>query len=83
LLGLGLPWLIKSLVIDDVVKVDECGIFRPVAILMGTLIAFFSILLLNKWDFDSRAGRIFLLMYVLYFGYSLLVGVGTIQDYAC
>lgn len=64
-------------------QVDECGIFLPVAILMGTLIAFFSILFLNKWNFDSRAGRIFLVIYVIYFGYSLLVGVGAIPEYAC
>lgn len=83
LLGLGVPWLAKGISVNDSVGVNNCGIFLPVAILGSTLIAFFSVLFLNRWNFDSRAGVIFLIMYLFYYVYSILTGVGVIPEYAC
>jgi K+-dependent Na+/Ca+ exchanger-like protein len=78
LLGLGVPWTIKTLAVGSNIMVDNCGIFVAVAILFGTLGAFFSVLFLNKWNFDPRAGTIFVIIYAVYFLYSLLVGVNVI-----
>jgi len=79
LLGLGVPWTLYTIFSGKSVTMShQCSIAVPIAILFGTLIFFFGVLVANKWKMNNRLGVIFLAFYFVYLTFQLLVGFNVI-----
>jgi Ca2+/Na+ antiporter len=72
LLGLGLPWFLKSIIFGEVNTVDKNGVFDSVIILFITVILFVLVLLINKWKMDKRAGLGLFGLYFVYVLYTII-----------
>lgn len=83
LLGLGLPWFLKGLIMPAAtIVVSRCGILPPVLILFSTVLAFFLVLIVNKWKMTNKLGIAFVFIYVLYIVYNLLKAFKVIDETA-
>ena len=74
LLGLGLPWTLSSWFSshnDGYQVVNTEGITIFVAILLGTVFLFVSILIAFKWNMSSGVGGVMFLLYLVFFVFCL------------
>lgn len=72
LLGLGLPWMCYTFVhandpVEKYITVDVEGITLEIIILYATVLAYTVALRSNGWKMNQGIGRIFLVLYLMYF----------------
>lgn len=72
LIGLGLPWMIFILWKKETVSVSLENLSASTYLLLGTVIALFSILVAQKFKIGRKVGIFLILTYVLYLVYSVL-----------
>lgn len=81
LLGLGLPWFMKGLILpEELIVVSRCGILPPVLILFSTVVLFFLVLIVNKWKMTNKLGIAFLVIYFFYIIYNLLKATNVVDE---
>jgi K+-dependent Na+/Ca+ exchanger-like protein len=70
LIGLGMPWAVILTLNGGVVKVSTDNLLASVFLLLATVIAIFTLLILRKWVLGSKAGWLLIVLYVAYLAYS-------------
>jgi len=71
LLGLGLPWMLSTLIKGDTIEVNAEGIQTYVGILLGTVILFVLILIGFNWKMNMYVGGAMFALYFVFFIYCL------------
>lgn len=66
LVGLGVPWFLRGLILQEAMPVDRDGIALNVVILFCTGLLFVATLALNKWVMRTRTGIFLFSLYILY-----------------
>ena len=73
LLGLGLPWLARSLMDGHAVKLPPSeDIVLPVIVLLLYLAFFIGVIALSKWKLSKTLGWIFIAAHFVFLGWNLL-----------
>ncbi len=72
LLGLGVPWMLVPLILDENSYVDTEGIVVGILILMGTLIMYICCIACNGFMMNRRLGVTFVAVYCCYIAYTLM-----------
>lgn len=72
LLGLGLPWTLKTVFTSSTIPVERNEIAKSVLILLGALILFVLVLILNKWTMSPKLGFNLFAIYLVYIVYTLV-----------
>ena len=88
LLGLGLPWVLRSWTREGnpPVCVDRSGVTVSVAILFATVWFFLGVLVLSKWQMNKRLGMMLFALYLVYVAYNLIkvaIDDGSAPDTKC
>ncbi len=65
-IGLGLPWLIISLVTGDAIFFDIEGLDISVGLLFGSVLLILTFLIWKKWRLTKKLGLTLILLYILY-----------------
>ena len=65
-IGLGLPWLVKILIIDDVIKFNIVGLDVSVGLLFGSVLLILFFLIWKKWKLTQNLGFTLIMLYILY-----------------
>ena len=75
MLCLGIPWLLKTTVIDpnSTVRIQSENIFFITFILLASIVVTVLLLFLNKWKLDQKIGVIFLVAYLLFLGVATFI----------
>uniref|UniRef100_A0A8C9VI31 Solute carrier family 24 member 3 n=1 Tax=Scleropages formosus TaxID=113540 RepID=A0A8C9VI31_SCLFO len=75
LMGLGLPWTIKTLVIDygSYIHINSKGLIFSVELLLASVFLAVLGVHLNKWKLDRRLGLGCLLLYSVFLCFSILI----------
>ncbi|KAL6101390.1 slc24a3 [Pungitius sinensis] len=75
LVGLGLPWTLKTLAINygSVIKLNSKGLIFSVGLLLGSVFLTVLGVHLNKWTLDKRLGFICLFLYSIFLCFSCLI----------
>ncbi|XP_037543628.1 sodium/potassium/calcium exchanger 3 [Nematolebias whitei] len=75
LVGLGLPWSLKTLAINygSAIKLNSKGLIFSVGLLLGSVFLTVLGVHLNKWTLDKRLGIICLLLYSVFLCFSCLI----------
>lgn len=66
LIGLGLPWLIMTLVRDSSISTHAEGLDESVLLLFGSVILIFGAFIVSKWRIGPKLGYILITLYLLY-----------------
>lgn len=64
--GLGLPWLIKSLLVDRAIVTNIAGLGISIGLLFGSVLLLLFVLMFNKWRLNKGLGLLLILLYILY-----------------
>ena len=72
LLGLGLPWMLSSLIYGEGITVDAENIVPLSFILVGTLVAVYMVALISGFRLSKPVGLIFFSFYFIFVAYNLL-----------
>ncbi|XP_078787785.1 sodium/potassium/calcium exchanger 3 isoform X2 [Oryzias latipes] len=75
LVGLGLPWALKTLAINygSDIKLNSKGLIFSVGLLLGSVFLTVLGVHLNKWTLDKRLGVCCLLLYLVFLCFSCLI----------
>ncbi|KAG7463051.1 hypothetical protein MATL_G00191250 [Megalops atlanticus] len=75
LVGLGLPWALRTLAIDygSYIDLNSKGLIFSVGLLLASVFLTVLGVHLNKWTLDRRLGFICLLMYAVFLCFSILI----------
>ncbi|KAM8852606.1 sodium/potassium/calcium exchanger 3 [Synchiropus picturatus] len=75
LVGLGLPWALKTLAINygSVVRLNSKGLIFSVGLLLASVFLTVMGVHLNRWMLDRRLGLMCLLLYVIFLCFSCLI----------
>uniref|UniRef100_A0A4W6FAE4 Solute carrier family 24 member 3 n=1 Tax=Lates calcarifer TaxID=8187 RepID=A0A4W6FAE4_LATCA len=75
LVGLGLPWALKTLAINygSDIKLNSKGLIFSVGLLLASVFLTVLGVHLNKWTLDKRLGLICLLLYSVFLSFSCLI----------
>ncbi|KAG7512517.1 sodium/potassium/calcium exchanger 3-like [Solea senegalensis] len=75
LVGLGLPWALKTLAINygSDIKLNSKGLIFSVGLLLASVFVTVLGVHLNKWTLDKRLGLICLLLYAVFLCFSCLI----------
>jgi len=77
LLCLGLPWLLKTTVVDfgGYILVLSGSIIYLSLFLLGTVFAVVFLLMLNKWYLHNCTGIVLLILYLAFISFAILLGL--------
>lgn len=64
--GLGLPWLIKTLVSGKAIRFDIVGLDISVGLLFGSVLLILFFLMWKKWKLTQNLGIFLILLYIIY-----------------
>lgn len=64
--GLGLPWLIKSLLVDKAIVTNMEGLGISIVLLFGSVLLLLFVLMFNKWRLNQGLGLLLILLYIGY-----------------
>jgi K+-dependent Na+/Ca+ exchanger-like protein len=64
--GLGLPWLIKSLLVDKALVTNIEGLGISIVLLFGSVLLLLFVLMFNKWRLNQGLGLLLILLYIAY-----------------
>ncbi len=65
-IGLGLPWLVKILIVDEVIKIDIDGLDISVGLLFVSVLLILFFLIWKKWKLTQNLGFTLILLYILF-----------------
>ena len=65
-IGLGLPWLVKIIIVDDVLKYNIDGLDISVGLLFASVLLILFFLVWKKWKLTQNLGFTLILLYILY-----------------
>ncbi|CAM9447836.1 unnamed protein product [Choristocarpus tenellus] len=72
LLGLGLPWMMRTIILGEDMPVNKEGIATNLAILFGTVTVFVACLQFNSWKMNTRTGLFLFGLYLLFVTYIII-----------
>jgi K+-dependent Na+/Ca+ exchanger-like protein len=70
--GLGLPWMIKSFLVDSELVTNIEGLGISIGLLFGSVLLLLFVLILQKWRLNNRLGFLLILLYILYVVWEIL-----------
>jgi K+-dependent Na+/Ca+ exchanger-like protein len=70
--GLGLPWMIKSFLVDSELVTNIEGLGISIGLLFGSVLLLLFVLILQKWRLSNRLGFLLILLYILYVVWEIL-----------
>lgn len=65
-IGLGLPWMVKILIVDQAIELNIVGLDVSVGLLFGSVLLILFFLILKKWKLTQNLGFTLILLYILY-----------------
>lgn len=71
-IGLGLPWLLKSIIINDNIATSTEGLEVAVGLLLGSILLILFALMYNKWTLTKGLGYVLILLYILFVIWEIL-----------
>lgn len=66
LIGLGLPWMVKSYLVDSGIAINIDDLDRSILLLFVSVLLMLFVLILRKWRLGQGIGLIFILIYIAY-----------------
>lgn len=72
-IGLGLPWFIMAYLRNNSIEVENAGLNESIALLFGSVILLFVVLIFSKWRLRKPVGYILVGSYVAYILYQLYI----------
>ena len=83
LLCLGLPWLVKTTVVDfgGYILVENGSMIYSSLFLFGTVFAAIFMLVLNKWYLNKCTGIAFFILYLAFVSIATLLGLNFLGDF--
>jgi Ca2+/Na+ antiporter len=72
LFGLGVPWLVVFGLGRETVSVSRENLIASVFLLLATVVAIFTLLVIRRWRIGHRSGFILMGLYVVYCAYLFL-----------
>ena len=66
LIGLGLPWMIKSYLVDSGIAINIDDLDRSILLLFGSVLLMLFALMFRKWRLGQGMGLVFILIYIGY-----------------
>ncbi|KAM9148383.1 sodium/potassium/calcium exchanger 4 [Pangshura tecta] len=75
LVGLGVPWGMQTMLIDNgsVVKINSKGLVYSVVLLLGSVALTVGGIHINKWKLDKKLGFYVLFLYAIFLCFSILI----------
>ncbi|RDD42636.1 Sodium/potassium/calcium exchanger 4 [Trichoplax sp. H2] len=73
LLGLGLPWFLRTTIYSTTVKINSRGLTLSVMLLCANVVLMFICIHCNKWKLNKKLGVIFLFLYCVFIVISMLI----------
>jgi K+-dependent Na+/Ca+ exchanger-like protein len=70
--GLGLPWMIKSYLVDSDVVTNMQGLGISIALLFGSVLFLLFALIFQRWRLNHRLGFVLILLYIAYVVWEIL-----------
>jgi len=71
MLGLGVPWMIRTIGYGQVVTMNADDLPKWILILCIVLVFFIGSLVLNRWKLNKKFGAVLILFYFAYVAYAL------------
>lgn len=71
-IGLGLPWLIKSLILNSSIETSTEGLGVAVGLLLGSILLILFALMYKKWTLTKGLGYVLILLYILFVIWEIL-----------
>lgn len=71
MLGLGVPWMIRTIGYGQRVQMDAEDLPKWILILCIVLVFFIGALILNRWKLNKRIGAVLMTFYFAYVAYAL------------
>jgi K+-dependent Na+/Ca+ exchanger-like protein len=65
-IGLGLPWFVKILIVDNVIEFSIVGLDVSVGLLFGSVLLILFFLIWKKWKLTQNLGFTLIMLYILY-----------------
>jgi len=83
LLCLGLPWLVKTTVVDfgGYIPVKSGSMIYSSLFLFGTVFVVIFLLMLNKWYLNKCTGIVFLIVYLAFISVATLLDLNILGDF--
>lgn len=72
LIGLGLPWMVKSYLVDSEIVINIQDLDRSIILLFASVLIMLFALILRKWRVGQGMGLILILVYIAYVLYEIL-----------
>lgn len=72
LIGLGLPWMIKSYLVDSDIVINIAELNKSILLLFASVLFMLFVLILRKWRLGQGMGLMFILIYIGYVLYEIL-----------
>merc|ERR1711918_319087 len=66
LVGLPLPWLLYTIVMDTSMEVEAANLARSIWVLFGLLLAVILTIHCNKWKMTKSLGAVMMVLYLLF-----------------
>jgi Ca2+/Na+ antiporter len=71
-IGLGLPWMIKSYLVDSDIVTNIEGLGISISLLFGSVLLLLFALIFQKWRLDHKLGFLLILLYIMYVVWEIL-----------
>ncbi len=71
-IGLGLPWLLKSIILNGGVTTSTDGLGVAVGLLLGSILLILFALMYKKWTLNKGLGYVLILLYILFVVWEIL-----------
>ncbi len=71
-IGLGLPWLLKSIITNDSIATSTEGLGVAVGLLLGSILLILFALMYKKWTLTKGLGYVLILLYILFVVWEIL-----------
>ena len=71
-IGLGLPWFLKSLMIQQAIVTSTEGLVVAVGLLLGSILLILLALMYKKWTLTKGLGYVLIMLYILFVVWEIL-----------
>jgi K+-dependent Na+/Ca+ exchanger-like protein len=71
-IGLGLPWMIKSYLVDSELVTNIEGLSISIGLLFGSVLLLLGALIYQKWRLSHRLGFVLIMLYIAYVVWEIL-----------
>lgn len=80
-IGLGLPWLLKTIVSNKAISFDIVGLDISVGLLFGSVLLILFFLMWKKWRLTHGLGVFLILLYILYVIWEILMSYEATKEF--